>query len=110
MPNGGLSGNQFNVANALNNFFNNGGTLPPNFLTIFGLTGGNLANALTLLSGEAATGAQQGAFQLTGQFLGIMLDPFVDGRSGMGGVGGPQSASRPSAERCPTTSRSPTPR
>ena len=33
--------------------------------TLFGLTGGNLANALTLLSGEAATGAQQGAFQLT---------------------------------------------
>jgi uncharacterized protein with beta-barrel porin domain len=73
--------NQCNVANAINAFFNNGGTLPPNFLAIFGLTGANLANALTLLSGEAATGAQQGAFQLTNQFLGIMLDPFVDGRS-----------------------------
>jgi autotransporter-associated beta strand protein len=74
--------NQCNVANALNAFFNNGGALPPAFVTIFGLTGANLANALTLLSGEAATGAQQGAFQLTNQFLGIMLDPFVDGRSG----------------------------
>jgi uncharacterized protein YhjY with autotransporter beta-barrel domain len=77
---GGLSGNQKNVANALNNFFNNGGTLPPGFVTIFGLTGANLANAFTLLSGEAATGGQQVAFQLTNQFLGIMLDPFVDGR------------------------------
>src|ERR1700741_210195 len=72
--------NQCNVANAINAFFNNGGTLPPNFLAIFGLTGANLANALTLLSGEAATGGQQVAFQLTNQFLGIMLDPFVDGR------------------------------
>jgi len=81
----GFSINQCNVANALNNFFNSGGTLPPAFVTIFGLTGANLGNALTLLSGEAATGGQQVAFQLTNQFLGIMLDPFVDGRSGIGG-------------------------
>ena len=46
--------------------------LPPNFVTIFGLTGGNLANALTLLSGEAATGSQQVAFQLENQFLGLI--------------------------------------
>src|SRR5262249_60521854 len=75
----GLSINQSNVANALNVFFNNGGTLPPAFASIFGLTGVNLGNALTLLSGEAATGAQQPAVQLTNQFLGVMLDPFVDG-------------------------------
>jgi autotransporter-associated beta strand protein len=82
---GGLSINQLNVANSLNTFFNNGGALPPNFVTIFGLTGGNLANALSQLSGEAATGAQKVAFQLTDQFLNVMLDPFVDGRSGVGG-------------------------
>jgi autotransporter-associated beta strand protein/T5SS/PEP-CTERM-associated repeat protein len=80
--------NQCNVANALNAFFNNGGTLPPAFASIFGLTGVNLGNALTLLSGEAATGGQQAAFQLTNQFLGVMLDPFVDGRNAFGGVGG----------------------
>jgi autotransporter-associated beta strand protein len=79
--------NQCNVANALNAFFNNGGALPPAFVTIFGLTGVSLGNALTLLSGEAATGAQRVGFQLTNQFLGIMLDPFVDGRSGVGGGG-----------------------
>jgi outer membrane autotransporter protein len=77
--------NQCNVANALNAFFNNGGALPPNFVTIFGLTGANLANALTLLSGEAATEAQQVGFQLTNQFLNVMLDPFVDGRSEVNG-------------------------
>src|SRR5437660_1273260 len=64
--------NQCNVANSLNAFFNSGGALPPNFVTIFGLTGGNLANALTLLSGEAATGSQQVAFQLGNQFLGLI--------------------------------------
>src|SRR5262249_11584391 len=69
---GGLNGNQQAVANSLNNFFNGGGTLPPSFLTIFGLTGGNLTNALTLLSGEAATDGEKGAFALMTQFLGVM--------------------------------------
>jgi autotransporter-associated beta strand protein len=84
----GLNQNQQNVANALNGFFNNGGALPPGFVNVFGLTGANLGNALTLLSGEAATGGQQGAFQLMNQFLGLMLDPFVDGRAGVGGANG----------------------
>src|ERR1019366_5017875 len=79
---GGLNGNQGNVANALNNFFNGGGTLPPNFLTIFGLSGGNLANALTQLDGEAATGGQPVASQLPHQFLYAMLHPVLGGRVG----------------------------
>jgi len=95
----GFSVNQCNVANALNAFFNNGGTLPPNFVTIFGLTGANLANALTLLSGEAATGGQQVAFQLTNQFLNVMLDPFVDGRSNP--LGGSAIGFAPEREELP---------
>jgi outer membrane autotransporter protein len=95
---GGLSINQTNVANALNGFFNSGGALPPAFVNIFGLTGGNLANALTLLSGEAATGSQQVAFQLGNQFLGIMLDPFVDGRGSLAGAGGPALGFAPERE------------
>jgi uncharacterized protein with beta-barrel porin domain len=51
----GLNGNQRNVANALNNFFNNGGTLPPAFVNVFGLTGGNLGNALTAHPQPAAS-------------------------------------------------------
>jgi autotransporter-associated beta strand protein len=93
--------NQCNVANALNAFFNNGGALPPAFVNIFGLTGVNLGNALSQLSGEAATGAQQAAFQLTNQFLGIMLDPFVDGRSGVAGAGGPALGFAPGREELP---------
>jgi autotransporter-associated beta strand protein/T5SS/PEP-CTERM-associated repeat protein len=98
---GGLSINQSNVAEALNGFFNNGGALPPEFVSIFGLSGANLANALTLLSGEAATGGQQVAFQLTNQFLGIMLDPFVDGRSGVAGTVGPALGFAPEREELP---------
>jgi autotransporter-associated beta strand protein/T5SS/PEP-CTERM-associated repeat protein len=93
--------NQCNVANAINAFFNNGGALPPAFVNIFGLTGVNLGNALSQLSGEAATGAQQAAFQLTNQFLGIMLDPFVDGRSGVAGTGGPALGFAPGREELP---------
>src|SRR5262249_27363014 len=97
----GLSIHQQNRATALNSFFNNGGALTPGFLSVFGLTGGNLANALTLLSGEAATGGQQAAFQLTNQFLGIMLDPFVDGRSGSAGTGGPALGFAPERDELP---------
>jgi YVTN family beta-propeller protein/autotransporter-associated beta strand protein len=97
----GLNQNQQNVATTLNNFFNNGGTLPPNFLNVFGLTGSNLTNALTLLSGEPATGAQQGAFKLMDQFLALMLDPFVDGRSGVGGAGGPALGFAPDRPEMP---------
>jgi autotransporter-associated beta strand protein len=72
--------NQLNVGHAIDNFFNNGGALPPTFVSLFGLTGSNLTNALDQLSGEVATGAQKVGFQLTDQFLNLMLDPFVDGR------------------------------
>jgi uncharacterized protein with beta-barrel porin domain len=79
---GGLNQNQQNVANALNGFFNNGGTLTPGFLNVFGLTGASLQNALTQLSGEDATGSQKGAFQFMSEYLSLMLDPFVAGRGG----------------------------
>jgi uncharacterized protein with beta-barrel porin domain len=86
---GGLNQNQQNVANAINGFFNNGGTLPPNFGKIFGLTDGALANALTQIDGEAATGAERAVFQLANEFMTLMLDPFVNGRGNSGGADGP---------------------
>src|SRR5262249_20349368 len=89
--------NQCTVGNVINAFFNNGGALPPAFANLFGLTGVNLGNALSQLSGEAATGAQQAAFQLTNQFLGIMLDPFVD----LAGTGGTAPRVAPSARAQP---------
>ena len=96
-----FSGNQCNVAGALNTFFNTGGAVPPGFVSVFGLTGGNLANALSQLSGEAATGAQQAGFQMGSQFLNMMLDPFVDGRSGIAGTSGPALGFAPERDDLP---------
>ena len=96
-----LPGNASNVANSINGFFINNGTLPPAFADLYDVTGVKLANTLTLLSGEAATGGQQVGFQLTNQFLSLMLDPFVDGRSGVAGMGGPAFAFAPEQEALP---------
>jgi hypothetical protein len=93
---GSLNGAHQNVATSLNNAFNFGtGVMPANFVNIFGLSGSALTNALTQLDGEAATGAERSAFQLTNQFMTLMLDPYVDGRGspatagyGGGGYGG----------------------
>ena len=82
---GGLSGNQQNVASAINSFFNNGGTLPASLFPVFGLTGTSLGNALTQLDGEAATGAQGASLQLTNSFLALLTGP----TGGPGNGGGP---------------------
>jgi hypothetical protein len=76
--------NAVNVAGGIDNFLNNGGTLPQNLSNLTNLTGQQLASTLLQLDGEAATDAEKGAFQLMNQFLGLMLDPFVDGRFGFG--------------------------
>jgi autotransporter-associated beta strand protein len=78
----GLNQNQQNVANALTNYFNTTGGILAQF---FGLAPG----ALTQIDGESATGAERAAFQLTNEFLALMLDPFVNGRGNVGGAGGP---------------------
>jgi autotransporter-associated beta strand protein len=94
--------NQLNVGRAIDSFFNNGGVLPPTFVPLFGLTGGNLTNALDQLSGEASTEEQKVAFQLTDQFLNLMLDPFVDGRNGVGGADHPPLGFAPERETVPS--------
>jgi uncharacterized protein with beta-barrel porin domain len=70
--------NQQNVANGISNAFNSTGSLPPSFFSLFGLTGSTLASALTQISGETATGAQQTTFNAMGQFMGLMTDPFMN--------------------------------
>jgi autotransporter-associated beta strand protein len=82
----GLNTNQQNAASAIDGFFNNGGTLPASFLNLYGLSGSSLMNALSQVDGEASTDSERAAFQLMDEFLGLMLDPFVDGRgNGPGG-------------------------
>ena len=83
----GQTQNQLAVGGAINNFFNNGGPLPVGFNTLFNLTGANLANALTMASGETAAGSQQTTFEAMNQFMGLLTDPFIAGR-GDGATGG----------------------
>ncbi|MGA2893314.1 MAG: autotransporter domain-containing protein [Xanthobacteraceae bacterium] len=83
----GAQGNQQNVANAINAFFNDGPT-PGSFPFLFTLTGAALNTALTQLDGEVATGAESSAFVFMNQFLRQLSG---DGGSG-GGAGSGSSA------------------
>lgn len=76
-----LATNQRGIANIVDNSFN-AGQLPQGFGSVYALNGGNLANGLSTLSGEPTTGAQHSAALLMSNFLGVMLDPFVEGRAG----------------------------
>jgi uncharacterized protein with beta-barrel porin domain len=80
----GLNVNQQNVANALTNFFNATGGIPSVF---FGLS----PSGLTQVSGELATGSQQTTFDAMNLFMGVMTDPFANGR-GDGGTAGAGAA------------------
>ncbi|WP_247505635.1 autotransporter domain-containing protein [Bradyrhizobium sp. 1] len=72
---GGLSTNQQNVANTLTNFFNTTGGIPAAFAAL-------TPAGLTTASGELGTGIIQSAINADGQFLNLMLDPTIVGRSG----------------------------
>lgn len=76
-----LAANQRSIASIVDNSFN-AGQLPQAFGSIYALNSGNLANGLSTLSGEPTTGAQHSTALLMSSFLGLMLDPFVEGRAG----------------------------
>jgi autotransporter-associated beta strand protein len=97
----GLSGNQANVAAGIDSSFNAGNAITGGFATLLALPSSALPGALTQVSGEAATGAQQSAFRISDQFLGLMLDPFVDGRSGIGGADRPALGFAPERQALP---------
>ena len=76
-PNG-ANINQTNVANAIN--FGAGNN--PNILAPFiGMPDGQLNATLSMLSGEAATGVQTTTFESMGSFLGLMVNPYDQGRA-----------------------------
>jgi hypothetical protein len=82
--------NQQNVVSGINNAILElpaNTMLPSQFENLGNLSGTALLNALNQLYGEVATGAEQSAFQLTIEFLNLMLDPFVNGRGNVGGSG-----------------------
>jgi len=84
--------NPTNVAAALDKFTNAGGTLPAGFLNLQSATPGALVAALSQLSGENGTDAQQGSFQLGNAYLSLLTDPFGSNRTGSGGALGFASA------------------
>ncbi|MGY3589700.1 uncharacterized protein with beta-barrel porin domain [Bradyrhizobium sp. USDA 4341] len=72
--------NHKSVAGAIDNGLLGGANLSNPFSAIFKLSGDNLLNGLTQVSGETAAGSQQTTFNAMNQFMGTMLDPFIDGR------------------------------
>jgi len=76
----GSSTNATNVANAIDAA--NSGTPPLAFQNLFNLPAQQLQNGLTELSGEAATGARDAAFQITNEFLSVLIDPFGNNHVG----------------------------
>jgi uncharacterized protein with beta-barrel porin domain len=88
----GLNTNQRNVANAINNSFNSSGALPPGFVNLFSLSGNALGGALSQVSGEIGSSAQQTTFQAMSQFMNLLTDPYM-GRGA--GIDGSNSATAP---------------
>jgi uncharacterized protein with beta-barrel porin domain len=78
---GGLNGNQQNVGNALTNFFNSTGSIPAAFAAL-------TPSGLSQISGEIATGSQQTTFDAMNLFMGLLTDPFIDGRGNSVSGGG----------------------
>lgn len=81
----GLNRNQRSVATVIDTVFNDGGGIGSSFPALFGLPVGALVDALTQLSGEAATGAIQTSFHAMNSFFGVMLDPSMGQRGGAAG-------------------------
>jgi autotransporter-associated beta strand protein len=79
---GNASINNRNVAAGIDNALVVGANMPASFNGLFLLTGNNLLNALTQISGETSTGAQQTTFDAMTQFMGVLSDPFTVGRGG----------------------------
>ena len=74
------STNERSVANGLDTYTSNGGTLPLAFVNLFNLSPTNLANGLTQLSGEAGTGAAEAGVEAMNSFLSLVTSPFTGNR------------------------------
>jgi uncharacterized protein with beta-barrel porin domain len=75
------TGNQRAVANSIDTFVRNGGTLPPAFATLLSfLSPSQLQSAFTQLSGEVGTGPAQAGTQAMNSFLSLVTNPFAENR------------------------------
>ena len=75
------TGNQRAVANSIDTFVRNGGTLPPAFASLLSfLSPSQLQSTFTQLSGESGTGAAQAGTQAMNSFLSLVTNPFAQNR------------------------------
>jgi autotransporter-associated beta strand protein len=81
-----LPANISNVVGAIDNSIDADVTLPARFQNLRGLSRQQFVNALSQLTGENHTGAQQAGFQVMDRFLRLLLDPFAATRAA-GGAG-----------------------
>ena len=73
--------NQRAVANSIDTFVRNGGTLPPAFANLLSfLSPSQLQSAFTQISGESGTGAAQAGTQAMNSFLSLVTNPFAQNR------------------------------
>lgn len=70
----GLNANQTQVASAIDRAVNASGTLPSGFANLLNLSPSALPGALSQLSGEIGTGAQQTTFGAMTQFVSSLMD------------------------------------
>ena len=73
---GGNTQNQRNVALAIDRGIEAGGDVSP-FVPLYTLSAGALGDGLSSLSGEIHAATASSVAPVAGQFLGVMLDPFV---------------------------------
>jgi autotransporter-associated beta strand protein len=96
---GGLNANAQSVTAAINNYFNHGGVLPPQFVPLFGLSGAVFDVRVTQLTGEASTQTVFAVFRAQTGFLFLMLDsggpPYLAGSTGVSGFAPEQQVSFP---------------
>lgn len=86
-----LSRNQSNIADAINTYYNKGGELPLDFVTLFGLSGTGALNALSEMSGEVgASGGAQSIMRANTLLLDQMTDAGLENRqNGLMAAAGP---------------------
>ena len=96
-----LNNNQSNVAGALDDYFNSGGTFTTAIAGLYGLSGKQLTTALTQVSGEdGASGGVNAIERATTSFLNLMLGG--GGQSGTPGVSRQAAASSVNTGVVPT--------
>jgi autotransporter-associated beta strand protein len=89
------------VAAALDAAIDANVTLPQRIENLLGVSRAQVVNALTQLTGEVHTGAEQASFQSTNAFLRLLLDPFAETR-GTAGVGSAMGFAPEASARLPS--------